>query len=122
MSNPLTDARLALVALLEPLGWRVYPNAVENPVPPCIQIYPGPGEWLINPRLGGNKRDMRVSLRLSAARVSGNAEGLAMLEEMVWAVTQVVAEREVIGVPKLDTSGPTECYVVDVTILATGVG
>lgn len=115
MSNPLTDARKALVPLLEPLGYRVYPNPVEVPAPPCIQIFTQ-GDWVTNPRLRKGSRDVRLLLRLSVPTKGGAEQALEVLEQMVWDVMNTVIVQGDIQALKLDISSQTESYVVDLPV------
>lgn len=117
MSNPLTDARRSLVDVLSPLGYQIYayPPAVVSP--PCVSIF-AQDNWVINPRLNGHW-DLRLFLRLATTTAGGSESSLSTLEQMVWDVTRVIPVTNQVQAPKLDVSGPAECYVVDLATFVT---
>lgn len=115
--NPLSDARRSLADLLQPLGHQVYAYPVAVPSPPCITVF-AQDNWVVNPRLNGHW-DLRLSLRLATTTAGGNESALSTLEQMVWDVTRVIPVTNQIQAPKLDVSGPADCYVVDLATFVT---
>ena len=118
MSSPLTEAREAVAAALAGIGVRVYPQPVENPTPPCLQIYAG-GDWIKGKRMKGGQVDVRLTVRASVPSTSGNTEALVSLEELVWAVLAAIPVTEVTQAPASDTAGQTDVYVVDMVTIVT---
>lgn len=118
MATPLTEAREAVAAALSSLGVRVYPQPVENPIPPCLQIYAA-GDWLLRRRLKGGQTDVRLTVRASVPVTSGNSEALASLEDLTWQVLGTIPVVEVTQAPASDTVGQTDVYVVDLVTIVT---
>ena len=118
MADPLTEARQHVATALGGVGVRVYPAPVENPSPPCLQIGPA-AEWITRQRLAGGKVNVVLNVRVTVPVVSGNAEALANLEDLVWAVTRLVPIVGAINAPTKETSNQVEVYVVDLPTMVT---
>ena len=118
MASPLTEAREAVAAALAGVGVRVYPQPVENPAPPCLQIFAA-GDWIKGKRLKGGQADVRLTVRATVPSTSGNQEALASLEDLVWAVMAAIPVAEVTQAPASDTAGQTDVYVVDLVTIVT---
>jgi hypothetical protein len=117
-TNPLSEAREAVAAALAGLGVRVYPQPVENPSPPCLQVYAA-GDWLQRRRVNGGQVDVRLTVRISVPSTSGNSEALVALEDLTWKVLAAIPVVEVTQAPASDTAGQTDVYAVDVVTIVT---
>lgn len=118
MAGELTSARTHVADALAGVGVKVYSLPTENPSPPCLQVGPA-AEWITRQRLAGGKVNVALNVRVTVPVVGGNAEALANLEDLVWAVTRLVPIVGAINAPTKETSNQVEVYVVDLPTMVT---
>jgi hypothetical protein len=112
--NPLTEARLYVAdSLLTITDLRIYPEPVEAPAPPCIQVAPASVNWC-QPRLD-NSAEVSVDVRVAVPISGGSAQALQSLERIVWEVVRLMAPAS-IGSPRVEAVGQADCYIADLTM------
>ena len=119
MSGPLTQARQYVADALATAGVRVYASPVEAPAPPCLQVSGSPSDWVSRPRLKGGKVDVSITVRATVPVVSGNAEALGNIEDLVWTVMRLVPVTGAISAPRLENINQIDVYVVDLPTTVT---
>jgi hypothetical protein len=113
--NPLTEAREALAAALEPLGVTIYGAPPEVVTPPAAVITPG-SPWWEQATFGS----VRVlwTVTLMATQQGANAAALVRLESLLWDAVAALEPIALLGTattPRLLKIGPAEVAAVDLT-------
>ena len=82
MTNPLSDARTDLAALMRTTGITVTDHEPDRPAPPQIVIRPSTDTWITENETFSSTLDLHISVLLVTRPADSNAATLA-LEDML---------------------------------------
>jgi len=124
MTNPLTEAREAIAASLEPLGFTVYVGPKQQATTPAAILTPG-DPW--SEPLTFTSSTVRWTVTLLAGQLDTGASAYDRLEEMVWtSVAKLRADGygvDSVGAPRTQRYGQADHAACDlaVRVLVTDV-
>jgi hypothetical protein len=119
MSNPLTEARQAVVTALAPLGVTIYGAPPETVTPPAALIMAGE-PWSAPLTYGSTRVNLVVTLM---ATMSGSNEAaMERLEALAWSARMALQDVALLGeapAPRLVKVGVAEVAAADLSLSVT---